>query len=78
MITQEVVHDVAEAQVSDDCAVELWVADLRKHRSATLSPAQARELAAELVRAADEAERGAGELVHEYELMGFEKAGEPR
>jgi len=67
MISEDITRDVAEAQVSDDCRVELWVADLRKNRTAMLTPSQARGLADELVRAAGYAEKAADELRHEHE-----------
>lgn len=73
MITEEIVRDVAEAMVSDDCRVELYVEELRKNRSATLTASQARELAAELVRAAEEAERGAAELLRDVEPAEFDR-----
>lgn len=72
MITEDITLEVAEAQVSDLCQVELWVGDLRRHRTAALTPTQARALAAELIRAAGEAERAAEELRHEHEPAAFD------
>lgn len=72
MITENITRDVAEAQVSDDCRVELWVAELRKNRIATLTPTQAHILAAELVAAAERADDAAEELRHIHEPAAFD------
>lgn len=72
MITENITRDVADAHVSDDCRVEVYVADLRKHRSALLTASQARELAARLIRAAAEAEDAAEEMRHEYQPLACE------
>ena len=72
MITENITRDVAEAQVSDDCNVELWVAELRKNRVATLTPTQAHMLAAELVAAAERADDAAEELRHIHEPAAFD------
>lgn len=74
MITEDITRDVADAYVSDLCLVELWIADLRKTRTAALTPSQALELAARLTRAAGEAERAAEELRHEHEPAAFDRA----
>lgn len=72
MITEDITRDVAEAQVSDDCRVQLWVGDLRHNRTAMLTASQARLLAAELIRGAREAERAAAELVRPITQSGFD------
>lgn len=71
MITEDITREVAEAQVTDDCRVQVW---LRKRRKATLTPSQARALSAELLRAAAEAERAAEDLRHEHEPAAFDLA----
>lgn len=72
MITETITRDVAEAQVSDDCQVELWVGELRKNRIATLTPTQAHILAAELIDAAERADEAAEERRHEHEPAAFD------
>lgn len=69
MIEERVVRFVAAADVTDDCRVEVV---LRRRRQA-LTTSQARELAAELVRAAGEAESAAGELMRLPEPAGFDR-----
>ena len=59
---------VACADVTDDCRVEVTL----RRRCTTLTASQARELAAELVRAAGEAERAAGELLRRFEPASFD------
>lgn len=59
MIEEEHIRFVAAADVTDDCQVAI---SLRKKRL-DLTPSQARHLAAELTRAADEAEAAAAELL---------------
>lgn len=71
MIEEEHIRFVAAADVTDDCRVEVL---LRKRRKATLTASQARQLAAELVRSAGEAERAADELRHEHEPASFDVA----
>ena len=68
MIEEQHIRFVAAADVTDDCRVEV---QLRKPRQA-LTPTQARELAAEIVRAAGYAERAAEELRHEHEPAAFD------
>ncbi|PRB01780.1 hypothetical protein CQ044_16670 [Microbacterium sp. MYb64] len=60
MISETVTHDLASAEVTDDCRVELWTDAPNTY----LFPASARDLAAELVRAADEADKASAELLH--------------
>lgn len=73
MIEETVTRFVAAADWTDECQVELRVASRRgKLRQTTLSAPQARELAAELVRAAGEAERAVGELVGPVVVAGFD------
>lgn len=74
MISEDITRDVAEAQVSDDCRVELWVADLAEDAVATLTPSQAIALGNELARAAQEAERAAEELLGERPPSSFDVA----
>lgn len=68
MIEEEHIRFVAAADVTDDCRVEV---QLRKSTQ-TLTASQARSLAAELVRAAGEAERAADELLHVHEPAAFD------
>lgn len=68
MIEEEYIRFVAAADVTDDCRVE---AEMRKRRQ-TLTATQARDFAAELVRAAGEAERAAAELARPVEPAGFD------
>lgn len=74
MITEDITRDVADAQVNDLCMVEVWVADLRKNRVATLTPSQAVALSVELARAALEASEAAEELLHVHEPASFDVA----
>lgn len=53
MIEQQITEFVAAADWTDDCRVTVEL----KQRRTTLDVAQARELAAEIIQAADEAER---------------------
>lgn len=71
MIEEEHIRFVAAADVTDDCRVE---AEMRKRRQ-TLTATQARDFAAELVRAAKEAERAAFELARPGEPAGFDLLG---
>jgi hypothetical protein len=63
MIEQKVTQPVADVDWNDDRDVVLtiWTTDGRSHRR-NLTSAQARELSADLLRHADEAERAADEL----------------
>lgn len=74
MITEDITREVADAQVSDLCQVELWVADLSEDAVATLTPSQAVALSVELARAALEASKAAEELLHEHEPASFDVA----
>ncbi|UGS27600.1 hypothetical protein K8F61_05270 [Microbacterium resistens] len=68
MIEEEHIRFVAAADVTDDCRVE---AEMRKRRQ-TLTASQARQFAAELVRAAGEAESAAAELVRPVAVARFD------
>lgn len=68
MIKEEHIRFVAAADVTDDCRVKV---QLRKQRQ-TLTASQSRSLAAELVRAAGEAEKAAAELLHVHEPASFD------
>jgi hypothetical protein len=74
MITEDITREVAEAEVTDDCRVSIFVADLSEKDVAVLTASQARLLAAELTRAAGEAERAAEELLGEREPARFDVA----
>lgn len=71
MIEQQVTEFVAAADWTDDCKVRLTT---RKRRETVMAPADARELAAQLVRAAEEAERAAARLARPTEVVAFDVA----
>lgn len=74
MITEDITREVAEAEVTDDCRVSLFVADLSEEAVAVLTPSQAIALGNELARAAQEAERAAEELLGERPQSSFDVA----
>ena len=63
MITQDITVEVIGAQVSDDCRIEILVPEVQDAPVALLFSTQAREFAAEVLRAADEADRASAELL---------------
>ena len=58
MVSETITREVAAAEVTDDCLVEVRL----RRRRLSLFPASAREFAAEVLRAADEAEKASAEL----------------
>lgn len=72
MIEETVTREVASAEVTDDCLVELW---LRKPRLRLVSD-QARGLARELYHAAWEADRASVELLHPVKPARFDMVPE--
>lgn len=70
MVSETITREVAAAEVTDDCMVEVR---LRRPRL-SLFPASAREFAAEVLRAADEADRASAELLHPVTPAKFDTA----
>lgn len=73
MIERQVTEFVAAADWTDECEVRLTT---RKRRETVMAPSDARDLAAELVRAADEAERAAERLSRPTETAAFDLVDE--
>lgn len=69
VIEEEQIRFVAAVDFTDDCRVLLTT---RKGRETRLTASQARELAAGLVQAAEEAERAAQELLPPIRPAGFD------
>lgn len=73
MITQHITIEVIGAQVSDDCRVEILAPEVQDAPVALLFPGQAREFAAEVLQAADEAEKASAELLHPVAPSKFDR-----
>lgn len=69
MIEEQHTRFVAAADFTDECTVRV---ELRR-RKVTMTAPQARELAAELIQAATEAERGSADLLREGELAAHDQ-----
>lgn len=69
MIEEQHTRFVASAEVDDDCMVEVR---MRRPRL-SLVPAVAREFAAEVLRAANDAERASAELLHPVAPSKFDR-----
>lgn len=75
MIEREVVQFVAEADWTDDLDVVLTTAGKRgKPRTTPLSASEARDLATELIQAADEVDRASGVLTRPTAVAAFDVA----
>lgn len=76
MITQDITIDVIGAQVSDDCRVEILAPEVQDAPVALLFSTQARQFAAEVLRAADEADRASAELLRNVAPARFDQIDE--